>query len=157
MFENVACIMAVIYSRPQHVNSWHMSSWHWVNISLVNGLVQDRCPAITWTMSTYLKLGSQEQTSVKFQLRCIFIWKNKQCVLKSYLQNNNVIIKRKYFQCYWPFVRGIHWWLMESSHKDQWRGALIFFICTGTKGWTNNQDASDLRHHCTHYDITVMC
>ena len=35
--------------------------------------------------------------------------------------------------------------------------ALIFsLICTWTNGWANNQNASDLRHHHTHYNITVM-
>ena len=32
----------------------------------------------------------------------------------------------------------------------------VFYICTWTNGWANNRDASDLRRHGTHYDITVM-
>ena len=46
----------------------------------------------------------------------------------------------------------------NSPHKGQWQWALMFsLICTWTKGWVNNRDASDLRHHHTHYDITIMC
>ena len=47
--------------------------------------------------------------------------------------------------------------LVVSSHKGQWRGALMFsLICAWTNDWTNNRDAGDLRRHCTHYDVTVM-
>ena len=35
--------------------------------------------------------------------------------------------------------------------------ALIFYlIFTRTNGWVNNRNGGDWRHHCTHYDITVM-
>ena len=68
-----------------------------------------------------------------------------------------VVIRWKHFPCYWPFVRGIHWSPVNSPHKGQWRGALMYsFICTWTNGWANNRDASDLRCHHTHYDVTVM-
>ena len=41
--------------------------------------------------------------------------------------------------------------------KDQWRGALMFsLICACTNGWDNDRDASDLRRHSAHYDVTVM-
>ena len=36
------------------------------------------------------------------------------------------VIKWKHFPRYWPFVRGIHWSLMDSPHKVQWRRALMF-------------------------------
>ena len=43
---------------------------------------------------------------------------------------------------YWPFVRGIHRWPVDSHHKGQWRGALMFyFICLWSNGWANNRDA----------------
>ena len=43
-------------------------------------------------------------------------------------------IKWKYFQRYWPFVREIHRWPVNSSHKGQWRGALMFsLICALNK------------------------
>ena len=62
------------------------------------------------------------------------------------------------------FVRGIHRWLrgihrlpVNSPHTDQWRGALMLsLICAWTNGWVNNQDASDMRRHRAHYDVTVM-
>ena len=46
------------------------------------------------------------------------------------------------------FVRGIHRLPVDSPHKGQWRGALMFsLICDWTDGWPNNRDASDLRRH----------
>ena len=58
---------------------------------------------------------------------------------------------------YWPFVRGIHRSPVNSPHKGQWRGALMFsLICTRINGWVNNDEAGDLRRHRAHYDVTVM-
>ena len=46
---------------------------------------------------------------------------------------------------------------VNSSHKGQWRGALIFsLICAWTNGWVNNLDAGDLRRRRTNYDVTVI-
>ena len=54
-------------------------------------------------------------------------------------------------------VRGINWSPVNSSHKGQWRGALVFsLICTWTNGYANNQDPSNLRRHRSDYDITLM-
>ena len=46
---------------------------------------------------------------------------------------------------------------VDSPHKGQWRGALIFsFICGWINGWANNRMASDSRRHSSHYDVIVM-
>ena len=42
-------------------------------------------------------------------------------------------IKWKHFPRYWPFVRGIHWPPVNSPHKRQGRGALIFIPPPTTK------------------------
>ena len=45
------------------------------------------------------------------------------------------VIKWKHFPRYWPFVRGIHRWPVNSPHKGQWRGALMFsLICAWING-----------------------
>ena len=67
------------------------------------------------------------------------------------------VIKRKQFQLYWPFVQGIHRSSVNSPHKGQWRGALLFsLICAWTNSWVNNRDAGDLRRHRAHYYVNVM-
>ena len=72
-------------------------------------------------------------------------------------QTNEDVIKWKHFPRYWPFVRGIHRSPVNSPHKGQWRGALMFsLICARINGWVNNGEAGDLRHHSAHYDVIVM-
>ena len=67
------------------------------------------------------------------------------------------VMKWKNFQRYWPFVWGIHRSPVNSPHKGQWRGALMFsLIYIWINGWVNNRVAGDLRCHLTHYDIIVM-
>ena len=67
------------------------------------------------------------------------------------------VIKWNHFPRYWPFVRGIHRSPVNSPHKGQWRGALMFsLICVWINGWVNNREVGDLRRHRGHYDVIVM-
>ena len=67
------------------------------------------------------------------------------------------VIKWKHFPRYWPFVRVIHRSPVNSPHKGQWRGALIFsLIFARINGWVNNGKAGDLRRNHAHYHVTVM-
>ena len=46
---------------------------------------------------------------------------------------------------------------VNSPHKGQWRGALMFsLICARINDLLNNREAGDLRHHRGHYDVNVM-
>ena len=70
---------------------------------------------------------------------------------------HNDVIKRKHFPRYWPFVRGIHRSPVNSSHKGQWRGALMYsLVCVWINGWVNNREDGDLRPYSVHHDVTVM-
>ena len=67
------------------------------------------------------------------------------------------VIKWKHFPRYRPFVREIHRSPVNSPHKGQWRGALMFsLICTWLNGWVNNRNAGDLRWHRVHFAVSVM-
>ena len=67
------------------------------------------------------------------------------------------VIKWKHFPRYWPFVRRIHRSPVNSPHKGQWRGALMFsLIYARINGWVNNREAGDLRRHQAHCDVIVM-
>ena len=69
---------------------------------------------------------------------------------------NDDVIKWKHFPRYWPFVRGIHRWPVNSPLIGQWHGALVFsLICAWINVWVN-RESGDLRRHCAHYDVTVM-
>ena len=65
--------------------------------------------------------------------------------------------KWKHFPRYWPFVRGIRRSPLNSPHKGQWRGALMFsLICVWIHDCVNNREAGDLRRNRTHYYVTIM-
>ena len=54
-------------------------------------------------------------------------------------------------------MRGIHQSPVNSPHKGQWRGALMFsLICAWINDWVNNREAGDLRRHHAHYDVIVV-
>ena len=82
------------------------------------------------------------ETAQKGQLKC---------------QYHDDVIKWNHFPRYWPFVRGIHRSPVNSPHKGQWRGALMFsLICIWFNGWVNNRKVGDLRRYRAHYDVIVM-
>ena len=90
-------------------------------------------------------------------------WCTKDCSMKHISENWCVCCiiwwrhQMETFPRYWPFVRGIHRPSVNSPHKGQWRGALMFpFICVWNNSWVNNEDAGDLRRHCAHYGVYVM-
>ena len=63
----------------------------------------------------------------------------------------------KHFPRYWPFVRGNHRSPVNSPHKGQWRGTLMFsLICARINGWVSNDEAGGLRRQRAHYDVIVM-
>ena len=66
-------------------------------------------------------------------------------------------IKWKHFPRNWPFVWGIHRSPVNSLHKGQLCGALMFsLICAWINSWINNHEVGDLRRHRAHYDVSVM-
>ena len=66
------------------------------------------------------------------------------------------VIKWKHFSRYWPFLWGIHRPPVNSPHKGQWRGTLMFsLICALNKrlsyqsgGWWFETPTRSLWRHC---------
>ena len=78
--------------------------------------------------------------------RCLGPWWWKDISRQNYL-----------FMHGFQWFRGIHRSPLNSLHKGQWRGALMFsLICGWINGWVNNREAGDLRRHRPHYDVIVM-
>ena len=78
-------------------------------------------------------------------------------MLSIWPRHDDVIKGKHFLRYYWPFVRKIHRSPVNSPHKGQWRGALVFsLICAWINGWVNNRKAGDLRRHRAHFDDTVM-
>ena len=85
------------------------------------------------------------------------------CSLKCYVARRSVwnyhddVVKWKHYPRYWPFGRGIHWSPMDSTHKGQWRGALMFlWSAPKGNGWANNRDTDDLDSNRLHYNVNPM-
>ena len=96
---------------------------------------------------------------LEWYLKCILSSKIQQGISVIVLTYHDDVIKRKNFPRYWPFVRGIYRFPVNSPHKGLRRGALIFsliLICVRIIGWVNNHEAGDLRRYYAHYDVTVM-
>ena len=98
---------------------------------------------ITWI--NYVHLSGCKDLDIS---TCTHVWEGP--------LHGDVIIW-KHFSRYWPCVQWIHRPSVNSPHKSQWRGALMFsLICARTNGWVDNSDAGDLRCHLVHYEVTVM-
>ena len=79
------------------------------------------------------------------------------CRLRVKDTSHDDVMKWKHFPRYLPFVRGIHRSPVNSPHKSQWRGALMFsLICVWINGWINTREADDLRRYRVHCDVAVM-
>ena len=73
------------------------------------------------------------------------------------------VIKWKKNPRYWPFVWGIHQSPVNSPHKGQWCGTLMFsLICAWINGSVNSRDTRDSRrqwrlHHYRIHGFKTMC
>ena len=133
--------------KPQCVNNLH---WRW------------------YMFITFPHRVSNPIKSVCISRNIQLIWYTKHCRLEwqtvYMLQYMNYLVSMmtssnfKQFPHYWPFVQAIHWSPVNSPHKGQWRGALIFpLICASKNAWVSNREAGDLKCHRTNYDVIVMC
>ena len=146
-----------------------------------NGLSPDRRQAIIWTNAGILlirPLGTNfneilieipkmrlKVSSAKRRPFClglnvlIAVHPNISAIWDAYIFELRYydVIKWKNFPRYWPFVRGIHRSPVNSPHKGQWCGVLMFSLfCAWINDWVNNVEAGDLRRHHTHYDVIVI-
>ena len=150
-------------TRPEWVNTSSDSPLYVVDLNIAitvaaDGLAPDGArPSAGTVLTTKLDMFSSMSMSLPV-IQCLFYAADymSQNSLRD-LPKHDYIIKWRHFLSYWPFVRGIHWSLVDSPHEGQWCSALMFsLICTWTNGWANNPDTGDLRNHHTHYDIAVI-
>ena len=110
---------------------------------------------VTFNNKPYRQLLFSHKTHAKLPSCAIesFNWIIKQ----QDASTHDDVIKWKHFPRYCPFARGIHRSPVNSPHKGQWRGALMFSLICGLKNvWVNNREADDLGRQCAHYDVIVM-
>ena len=75
-----------------------------------------KCPNMIWVMSTKGVICTKGVKMCSVLIPC------------SQALKEHDVIKWKHFRHYWPCVRGIHWSPVNSSHKGQWHGALVFSL-----------------------------
>ena len=69
----------------------------------------------------------------------------------------HIVNTHRHIYIYIGPLRGIHRWRLNSLHKGQWRGALMFsLIYAWINGWVNSRGTGDLRRHRAHYGVSVM-
>ena len=84
-----------------------------------------------------LTLFTPRHSISRYNLFSFFLHNN--CVVPV-IPIHDDVIKWKHFPRYWPFVRGIHRSPVNSPHKGQWRGDLMFsLICAWINDWVNNR------------------
>ena len=113
--------------------------------ALISYFLYENC---CFSIQIPLNIFPSVQIKINPALNQIMVWRRK---------GNDDVIKWKHFPRYWPFVWEIRWSPVNSPHKGQWRGALMFsLICLWINGCANSRDVGDLRRHRAHYDVIVM-
>ena len=74
-------------------------------------------------------------------------------MIRFYKEHDDVI-KWKHFSALLALCEGNHRLPVNSPHKDQWHGALIFYVHLNKR--LSNPNVGDLRRHGVHCDVTVM-
>ena len=127
------------------------------------GFSSKRCILLWWWQ--YWNIGAahtHDHPTVCTKIQLLWpqwhVWKFYSLVPPLLLNRvHDDVIKWKHFRRNWPFGRGIHRSAVNSFHRGQWRGALVFsLICDWINDWVNNGEAGDLRRHRAHYDVIVM-
>ena len=107
------------------------------------------CMERSW-YADYGRLNIHQMVIIVLEGRYENTFQNNLCI-------HNDVIKWKHFPLFWPFVRGIHRSPVNSPHKGQWRGALMFSLLgVWINDWVNNRETADLRRYRVLYDVTVM-
>ena len=74
----------------------------------------------------FIRRADQRSPIARPNVYCFIVWPTFYAV-----HYHDDVIKWKQIPRYWPFVPGIHRSPVNSPHKGQWRGALMFsLICT---------------------------
>ena len=130
---NLASINIIIYSKncfEFSAQDYYMT--HVWTVTLTISKLMKKNPVV-WTCSSHRHLSD------KFKIPCpIYV------TLFTGARWHDDVIKWNHFLRYWPFVRGIHRSLVNSPHKGQWPGAVMFsLICVWINGWVNNRETGD--------------
>ena len=146
---------------------WHSWGFHWwlvlcqlttyciasnTSRAAIHGLILDILYLFTTCLTKCVFNNSRSPVSVNSLSTNCLSFADDLVLLKQY-----DVITWKHFPRYWSFARGIHRSPVNSPHKSQRPGALMFYsICSWINGWVNNREAGDLRRHLAHYYVSVI-
>ena len=136
-----------------------MSLHHTVYVGPDNGLVDWRHQAIILINVDFVKQVStkfMDQNALQFFSRIVLDMNTRtpkpQTCSKSWWRH-----QMETFSALLALCAGNSPVPVNSPHKGQWRGALMFsLICARINDWVNNREAGDLRRHRGHYEVNVM-
>ena len=112
---------------------------------------------LTWNTILSSENKANRKLFIYQETLLIYIYMHLIYIINANLFDHDDVMKWKHFPRYWTFARGIHRSPADSPHEGQSRGAMMFSLkYAWANGWTNNQNAGDLRRHGTHCDVTVM-
>ena len=103
-------------------NAWSEQHFiHEIRLQKSRSAVTEACYS---NMCSWYPPCKDKSNAISLSLR-ICLW-----YIYNSLNITPYVIKWNHFPCYWPFVRGIYRSPVNSPHKGQWRGALMFsLIC----------------------------
>ena len=122
---NCGCVWLIIHINILWIYINKQLSWHTRLKVHLNKLM-------CWYMCFKVHIKHRYETVDRYTNH----WTNA----SEHRSNHYDVIKWKHFPRNWPFVRGIHRSPVNSPHKGQWRGALMFtLIYARINGWVNNR------------------
>ena len=137
-------------------------------IGSYNGLVPNRQHAITWSnddivhwhMISVITMDYTHWFPIPLVLLHVLV-NGPSNLLNNYIDSSRLtswwLHQIETFSTLLAHCGGIHRSPVNSPHKGQWRGALMFsLLCAWTNGWVNNWNAGDLRRHRARCDVTLM-
>ena len=136
-------------------------------------------PRIPPFLSPHLVNDFSRQNNYELKKRTFHYWTNTETIFTIFRQlwdEGNIVscLARKLWQQIWQISAATSaFWLglikknnplrlrsrspVNSRHKCQWRGTLMFsMICVWINDWVNNREAGYLRRYRAHYDVTLM-
>ena len=119
----------------------HCGIWYWFIVGYGTGALWDLWD---WSISlTQIRLWMLNCTNTPYQ----------KCIISPWWRHQMEI-----FSALLTLCAGNSPVPVNSPHKGQWLGALMFsLICAWIYDWVNDRETGDLRRHRGHYDVNVMC
>ena len=146
-------LISVGFEYSWNIEVFSFSSWVYIVAHVFLGITLGTSLSLTWLLKDVLfsSLKTRHPRYIFSPVMSISVWSMRSwwTVLEYY----DDITKCKHFPYYWPFVRGLHRWQVNSPHKGQWCGVLMFPLISA---WIKNHEVGGLRCHRAHYDFILM-